>query len=302
MLVDPSTDLPSLVHGERVATAFDDPLALDVLSRCDVVTVELESVPVEVLEKLQAATLVAPPSRAVAVSQDRLVEKDHFTAIGIPTVPYVDCASAPAVADRDVIVKARRGGYDGRGQVVVSAGERIARTDAIVEDRIWFDREVSIIAARSRDGAVACYPLVENVHSEGILCRTVAPAPETTSELQALAERYVTALAESLDYVGVLALELFQVGDVLLANEMAPRVHNTGHWTIEGAATSQFTQHLLAITGQGLGPVSPISHCTMTNFIGELPDPMPEGPGVFVHLYGKAPRPGRKLGHVTVVG
>jgi 5-(carboxyamino)imidazole ribonucleotide synthase len=299
VLVDPSTDLPALSHGERVATAFDDPLAIDVLSRCDVVTVELESVPVDVLEKLQPTTFVAPSPRAVAVSQDRLVEKDHFTAIGIPTVRYVDIASAPPIAEREVIVKSRRGGYDGRGQVVVPAGGSIEGDDAIVEDRIGFDREVSIVAARSRDGAVACYPLVENTHSAGILGRTIAPAPNTTGDLEARAERYVAALAESLDYVGVLALELFQVDGELLANEMAPRVHNTGHWTIEGAATSQFVQHLLAITGQALGPVAPIIPCTMTNLIGELPEPLPAG---HVHLYGKAPRPGRKLGHVTTLG
>ena len=302
VLIDPSTDLPRLAHGERVATAFDDPLAIDVLRRCDVVTVELESVPVEVLEKLQTTTKVAPPPRAVAVSQDRLLEKDQFTAIGIPTVPYVDIASAPAVADRDVIVKARRGGYDGRGQEVVHAGSRIAGIGAIVEDRISFDRELSIVAARSWDGAVACYPLVENLHSAGILRRTTVPAPATSPELQAAAERYVTTLAESLDYVGVLALELFQVGNELLANEMAPRVHNTGHWTIEAAVTSQFSQHLLAITGERLGATDALGSAVMTNLIGELPEPLPDGPGVFVHLYGKEPRPGRKLGHVTIVG
>ncbi len=149
---------------------------------------------------------------------------------------------------------------------------------------------------------MACYPLVENHHSEGILRTTIAPAPNVDPSLQALAERHVTALAQSLDYVGVLALELFQVGDDLLANEMAPRVHNSGHWTIEGAATSQFTQHLLAITGQPLGPCDPVGTTTMVNLIGVLPDPMPSGPGVFVHLYGKEPRPGRKLGHVTTLG
>ncbi len=301
VLVDPSRGLPALRHGERVATAFDDPLTCEVLGRCDVVTVELEGVPVDVLERLQNETTVSPPPRAVAVSQDRLVEKTHFTALGIPTAPYVSVEHAPATADREVIVKSRRGGYDGRGQVVVPAGGAIAGEEAVVEERVAFDREVSIVAARSRDGRMACYPLVENTHAEGILRTTTAPAPDVTAALQGLAERHVTALAESLEYVGVLALELFQVGDELLANEMAPRVHNTGHWTIEGAATSQFTQHLLAITGQPLGPSGPFGPAVMTNLIGELPDPLPSGPGVFVHLYGKAPRPGRKLGHVTVL-
>ena len=166
----------------------------------------------------------------------------------------------PRRALTDVIVKSRRGGYDGRGQIRVPEGGDVAAAvralggSAIVEEQIAFDRELSIVAARAVDGAMACYPLVENHHSEGILRTTIAPAPNVDPSLQALAERHVTVLAQSLDYVGVLALELFQVGDDLLANEMAPRVHNSGHWTIEGAATSQFTQHLLAITGQPLGP------------------------------------------------
>ena len=299
VLIDPATDLPALDHGERVATAFDDPLAFQVLSCCDVVTVELESVPVAVLDRLPAVTQVAPPAKAVAVSQDRLVEKRHFTSIGIPTAPFVDIAEAARIADHPVVVKSRRGGYDGRGQLMVVPGGAISGDDAIVEDRIEFDRELSIVAARSWEGAIACYPLVENRHAEGILRVTTAPAPDTPPALQALADDYVARLAESLDYVGVLALELFQVGDALLANEMAPRVHNTGHWTIEGAATSQFTQHLLAITGQPLGSCAVLAPATMTNLIGDLPDPLPSGDRTFVHLYGKEPRPGRKLGHVT---
>ena len=179
-------------------------------------------------------------------------------------------------------------------------GGEISGSDAIVEDRIEFDRELSIVAARDRSGRVVAYPLVENRHADGILRVTTAPAPDTPAALQALADQYVTRLAESLDYVGVLALELFQVGDALLANEMAPRVHNTGHWTIEGAATSQFTQHLLAITGASLGPVAPITPCVMIE-----PDRRAARPAslrAHLHLYGKAPRPGRKLGHVTRLG
>ena len=299
VLIDPATDLPPLDHGERVATAFDDPLAFEVLSCCDVVTVELESVPIDVLDRLAEFTRVAPPARAVAVSQDRLVEKRHFTSIGIPTAPFVDVAEAARIADHPVVVKSRRGGYDGRGQVLVGAGGAISGDNAIVEDRIEFDRELSIVAARDRHGNVVSYPLVENRHAGGILRVTTAPAPDTPSALQELADDYVARLAESLDYVGVLALELFQVGNELLANEMAPRVHNTGHWTIEGAETSQFTQHLLAILGVPLGSPSQLAPATMTNLIGELPDPLPSEPNVFVHLYGKEARPGRKLGHVT---
>ena len=306
-LVDPGADAP-LAHGERVVTAFDDPLAISVLSSCDAVTVELEGVPVDVLERLAGVTAVRPPPGAVAVSQDRLAEKDHFTAVSIPTAPYMDSKQAPRHASAEVIVKSRRGGYDGRGQVRVAEGGDVGAAiraldrPAIVEELVRFDRELSIVAARAMDGAIAFYPLVENHHSEGILRTTIAPAPKVDPSLQALAERHISVLAESLDYVGVLALELFQVGDHLLANEMAPRVHNSGHWTIEGAATSQFTQHLLAITGQPLGRCDLIGTATMVNLIGELPEPMPAGPGVFVHLYGKAPRPGRKLGHITTLG
>ena len=192
-------------------------------------------------------------------------------------------------------MKSRRGGYDGRGQVVVPPGGEISGSDAIVEDRVEFDRELSIVAG-ARSGRTG-----RRVSARGEPARRGHPArhhragADTSAALQAVADQYVTRLAESLDYVGVLALELFQVGDALLANEMAPWVHNTGHWTIEGAATSQFTQHLLDDHGSIAGPGCGRLRRVMTNLIGELPDPLPAG---HLHLYGKAPRPGRKLGHV----
>ena len=165
-----------------------------------------------------------------------------------------------------------------------------------------FDRELSIVAARGRDGAVASYPLVENEHRDGILRLTRAPAPDLTPELEARAEGHVQALMDELAYVGVLAVELFQVGEGLIGNEMAPRVHNTGHWTIEGAETSQFEQHLRAVTGLPLGRPTPVGTSAMVNLIGAEPDPASVAavPHAHLHTYGKAPRSGRKLGHITI--
>jgi 5-(carboxyamino)imidazole ribonucleotide synthase len=187
---------------------------------------------------------------------------------------------------------------------LTGAFEALGAVPLIAEQLVEFERELSIVAVRGRDGGVACYPLVENHHRDGILRVTHAPAPGLTPELQALGESHARLLLDRLDYVGVLALELFQVGDGLLANEMAPRVHNSGHWTIEGAETSQFENHLRAVCGLPLGSTELRTPSTMVNLIGGAP-PLAELAaieGAHVHLYGKAPRPGRKIGHVTVTG
>jgi len=206
-------------------------------------------------------------------------------------------------------VKRRFGGFDGRGQVVLAAGEPVDRAldgvlDApcISEEVVPFERELSIVAARAVDGTVACYPVVENRHADGILRTTVAPAPGLTAGMQTEAEGIATAVLARLGYVGVLAVELFAVDGGLVANEVAPRVHNSGHWTIEGAETSQFEQHLRAIAGLPLGSTAARGAVAMVNLIGSLPDvrAVLAVPGAHVHLYGKAPRPARKLGHVTV--
>jgi 5-(carboxyamino)imidazole ribonucleotide synthase len=204
------------------------------------------------------------------------------------------------------IVKRRSGGYDGRGQVALADGaDPIGVLDGpcISEAVVAFDRELSIVAARGADGAVACYPLVENHHHDGILRTTIAPAPDLAGGTQAAAESMVTALLAQFGYVGVAAIELFDVGGALLANEVAPRVHNSGHWTIEGAVTSQFEQHLRAVCGLPLGPPDARGHAVMVNLIGALPDvdAVLAVPGAHLHVYGKAPRPNRKIGHVTVV-
>jgi 5-(carboxyamino)imidazole ribonucleotide synthase len=274
------------------------------LAVCDVVTVELEAVDVAGLDSLASCVPVRPGPLAVAVAQDRMGEKQHFESAGIPTAAWGASARLPA------IVKTRRGGYDGRGQWrVTTEAERDASIvegggpDAVVvESVVPFDRELSVIAVRGLGGDVRTWPLVQNDHRDGILRVTRAPAPGLTPALQAEADRLVAALADDLDYVGVLAVELFEVGGHLLANEMACRVHNSGHWTIEAAESSQFENHLRAICGLPLGSTAPTALAAMVNLIGTEPPvaSLLGIPGCHVHRYGKAPRPGRKLGHVTV--
>ena len=209
------------------------------------------------------------------------------------------------------MLKTRRLGYDGKGQRIVgqksdtqSAWEELQGHALILESFVPFDREVSLLAVRGRDGSTAFYPLVENYHHEGILRRSIAPAPATPPALQAQAEDYGKRVLEALEYVGVLAIEFFQQGDRLLANEMAPRVHNSGHWTTEGAETSQFENHLRAVLGLPLGATAPRGHAVMCNLIGKIPDlaAVLASPSAHLHLYAKEPRPGRKLGHITLRG
>lgn len=276
--------------------------AARLVGECDVATVELEHVPAAALAELAAGVPLHPGVRAITVAQDRLAEKQLCRSLGIPTAPFDDEVPPEAAA----IVKTRLGGYDGRGQIrVANAAERAAALDElplpIVEGVLAFDRELSIVAARSVAGAVAAYPLVQNHHVDGILHQTIAPAPGSPPFERAV--DIVSRLLEELAYIGVLAVELFEVGDELVVNEMAPRVHNSGHWTIEGAVTSQFEQHVRAVCGLPLGDPSPRGQAVMTNLIGSVPplDALLAEPGAHVHLYGKAPRPGRKLGHVTRV-
>jgi 5-(carboxyamino)imidazole ribonucleotide synthase len=208
------------------------------------------------------------------------------------------------------VLKTRRLGYDGKGQAVLRNAElaedawrAVGEVPSILEAFVPFDRELSIVAVRSADGELRCYPLVENHHRDGILRVSYAPAPALTDELQAAAEGHACAVGDRLGYVGVFAIELFQAGGTLLGNEMAPRVHNSGHWTIEGAETSQFENHLRAICGLPLGDVGVRENVAMVNVIGEEPDAAAilAIPGAHLHSYGKQPRPGRKLGHITLV-
>lgn len=313
---DPASDAPAGQIAEHVAGRYNDFEALERFARgVDAVTYEFENVPVEAARFLDERVRVYPPPAALSVSQDRLTEKNAFKAQGIPTAPFeaVDTWEGLLAAIERMglptVLKTRRMGYDGKGQVVLrsmedakGALETLGRQPLILEGFVPFSRELSIISVRDREGKTAFYPLVENHHHEGILRLSLAPAPNLSSELQAEAEGYASRMLEALQYVGVLAIELFQVEGKLLANEMAPRVHNSGHWTIEGAETSQFENHLRAIAGLPLGSTAPVGYSAMINIIGEVPDPAKvlAVPGAHLHLYGKAPRQGRKLGHVTL--
>jgi 5-(carboxyamino)imidazole ribonucleotide synthase len=289
--LDPSPDACAREVGELVVGAYGDPDALDrFVDGADVVTYEFENVPVEAAVRVGAV----PGAAALERGQDRLREKELFHSLGIPTARFgsLEETGLPAV------VKSRRLGYDGKGQRLVDAPETVG-DDEIAEELVQFDRELSIVGVRGRDGETRFWPVGENVHTDGILRVTRVPAANAP---QAQAETICTALMDELDYVGVLAVELFDVGGRLLANELAPRVHNTAHWTIDGAATSQFENHLRAILGLPLGSTAG-ARCVMVNLIGSVP-PIGELlalPDARVHLYGKAPRPGRKVGHVTLL-
>jgi 5-(carboxyamino)imidazole ribonucleotide synthase len=313
-VLDPAADACAGAVAELIVGAYDSADGLDRLAKSsDVVTFEFESVPASSAERLAGHVAVQPPPRALEVAQDRLHEKQLFGELGIETAPFRAIGSQAELEAGPFpgVLKTRRLGYDGKGQRVLLGGGEAAGAFAaleevplILEGLVEFDRELSIVAVRAADGGVACYPLVENHHREGILRITHAPAAGTGAALQDLAERYARLVLERLEYVGVLALELFQVGDRLLANEMAPRVHNSGHWSIEGAETSQFENHLRAVCGLPLGSTALRFPCTMVNLIGAAPATAELAAVArgHVHLYGKAPRPGRKVGHVTITG
>jgi 5-(carboxyamino)imidazole ribonucleotide synthase len=288
--LDPSPDAPAAEVGELLVGEYDDLELLDRLADgTAVVTYEFENVPVAAAERVGAI----PAAAALEASQDRLVEKQLFRRLGIST-PKLD----DEVDSFPAILKTRRLGYDGKGQRLVETRPETV-PGHVLEERVTFDRELSLLAVRARDGDTRFWPLVENVHEGGILRTSRAPAVDAP---QAEAEEYAARLLDALDYVGVLALELFDVDGSLLANEFAPRVHNTGHWTIEGAATSQFENHLRAVLGLPLGSTAS-RPSVMVNLIGAAPssDDVLRIPGAHLHLYGKEPRPGRKLGHITLV-
>jgi 5-(carboxyamino)imidazole ribonucleotide synthase len=291
--LDPAPDAPAGEVGELLVGDYDDPTLLDRLGDgAAAVTYEFENVPVEAARRVDAV----PGVRALELGQDRLLEKELFRRLGIPTARF----GALSDTGLPALVKARRLGYDGKGQRLVETSEPVENGE-LAEELVAFDRELSILAVRGQDGDTVFYPLADNVHREGILRVSRVPAAGAP---QAAAEEIAARLLDELGYVGVLAVELFEVGGRLLANEFAPRVHNTGHWTIDGAATSQFENHLRAILGLPLGSTEPFAPCTMVNLVGDVPplERLLALPGARVHLYGKEPRPGRKVGHVTLVG
>jgi len=315
--LDPSPDATAAAVGELVVGDLGDPAAIARTARgASVVTYEWEGVPAPAAREAATTHTVRPDPRALEVAQDRLTEKQTLERLGIAVAPFAaidgpdDIADAITTMGSPLLLKTRRGGYDGKGQQLVhdeadsrDAWDALGAVPLIAEAVIDFDRELSVLAARAADGSIASYPLVQNEHDGGILRISRAPARALDLPLQAAGERIAQALLEELDYVGLLTIELFEHQGVLIANEIAPRVHNSGHWTIEGAATSQFEQHLRAVLDLPLGSTDTLGHSGMVNCIGALPDAAAvlAVPGAHLHAYGKAPRPGRKVGHVTVV-
>jgi 5-(carboxyamino)imidazole ribonucleotide synthase len=313
--LDPNADAPGTRVAPIVLGAFDDARKLRRLATdVDLLTYEFENIPVTALRAIAQARPCHPPVEALRVSQDRLYEKELFGRLGIPTPAYrtvdssTDLEAGVAALGLPCVLKTRRLGYDGRGQHylrrrsdIEPAWEALGGVPLLLEGFVDFEREVSIVGARSTKGETRAYPLAENEHRAGILRVTRAPAG--TARLHRTAEAYLRRVLDHFGYAGALTIEFFVERGRLVANEMAPRVHNSGHWTIEGAATSQFENHLRAILGLPLGDTQAHGHAAMVNYIGRLPDRsrILALTGTHHHDYGKAPRPGRKLGHATVV-
>lgn len=317
VVVDPAADAPAASVADHIVGGYDDAAALDRLAwTVDVATYEFENVPVAAVRRVAERVAVFPPETALEAAQDRLTEKELFESLDIPTAPFVPVGTEAELHEAlgtiapPAVLKTRRLGYDGKGQARLgdvreapAAWAQVAAVPSVLERWVSFDRELSVIAVRGKNGATVVYPAVENVHRDGVLRVSLAPAPRVDPAVQRLAEEYAVRVLDALDYVGVLTIELFDVGGSLLANELAPRVHNSGHWTIEGAETSQFENHLRAILGLPLGDPAPRGYCAMVNLIGAAPPlaAVLEAPGIHLHLYGKSPRAGRKVGHMTAV-
>jgi len=315
LFLDPADEPPAAALAPVLRSDFTDVDSLAALAgRCEVVTIDWENVSVAALRTLGRDTRVSPPPAAIAAAQDRVSEKRLFEKLGIDTTRWRAVGSRRQLAQavRDIglpgILKTRRMGYDGKGQAVVRSAADLERAWAqlgqaplLYEELVPFDLEVSVIGVRGRSGDCRVYPLNQNLHAGGILRLT--RAPYGNARLSRLAARHVRAVMEHFRYVGVLTIEFFVRKGRLVANEMAPRVHNSGHWTIEGAVTSQFENHLRAILGLPLGDTRAVGHSAMINVIGTMPgrSQLLGHEGVHLHDYGKTPRAGRKLGHLTIV-
>jgi 5-(carboxyamino)imidazole ribonucleotide synthase len=315
-VLEPAAECPAAAAAYHLRGEYEDFQSL--YSFCqglDAITFEFENVPVASARWLAERIPVYPTPDALEMGQDRLSEKTFFQKLGVPVPTFAavnsreDLDTAMARIGLPAVLKTTRFGYDGKGQTVLrsaadveSAWTTLGGRPLVLEGFVPFQRELSILAVRSREGELAFYPLVENVHRAGILRVSTGPASGVTPKVQAKAERIAAKALEELGYVGVLAVELFQVGDELLVNEMAPRVHNSGHWTIEGAETSQFENHVRAVAGLPLGSTAAVGRSVMINLIGGWPEPVSvlAIPGAHLHLYGKQPRPNRKVGHITV--
>jgi len=310
---DPNPESCAAQLGVFICAEYDDYKKLDYfVSQVDVVSIESENIPVETLKYLQEHVDVHPGPDAVLTSQDRLLEKTFFKRLKIPTPEYYAIDSADQLEevahqhDGKLIVKTRRFGYDGKGQAILTKPGQaneiwhdLGAQSLIAEQCMDFTREASLISVRSQQGNVQYYPLTQNLHRNGILIKSHSILDDS---LQSVAEDYAERVLSELNYVGVLGFEFFVCNETLVANEIAPRVHNSGHWTIEGAATSQFENHLRAILDLPLGSTNALSECTMYNLIGTMPDSriIMNLKNARLHDYGKSPRANRKLGHITL--
>ncbi len=313
MFLCPDSHACAAPYGEHLCAPYEDKRAQEHLVKwADVVTYEFENIPLSLVESLQRQIPLHPASSILSVVRDRLPEKLLFHTLGIPTVNFapVDSLEKLINAMEDIgfpaVLKNRTQGYDGKGQALLrkeidlsAAWEEVGKAPCIVESMVEFRRELSIIAARNQNGDMVFYPVSENHHRDGILRLSISREDDP---MQVRAKAKIISIMDNLDYVGVMALELFQVGDQLLANEVAPRVHNSGHWTIEAAETSQFENHLRAICGLPLGETSSAQTSAMVNLIGRLPveAEIRNIPGASLHFYDKSVKTGRKVGHVTL--
>jgi 5-(carboxyamino)imidazole ribonucleotide synthase len=315
MFLDRTEQTPAAPLGDSVVGDFDDPESLaELVAQSDILTFEFENVPAPALDTLPDHPPLWPPASALYYAQDRLHEKTLFAELDIATAPsqpvedLEGLRSAVANLGLPAVLKTRRLGYDGKGQMVLRANADVERAweslggmELLLEKLIPFEFEVSLVGVRSTRGETAFYPLTRNHHEGGILRHSVAPYEN--AELASYARGALDRIMQRLTYVGVLTVEFFVYEGRLLANEMAPRVHNSGHWTIEGAVTSQFENHLRAIAGLPLGNTAVTGHSAMVNFLGRMPDraAVLSLPNCHLHDYGKSARPGRKLGHATAV-
>ncbi|WP_066802286.1 5-(carboxyamino)imidazole ribonucleotide synthase [Moraxella oblonga] len=315
VFLEDAPDCPARLLGKVYSSEQFD----DFMRACDVYTLEFENTPLSSAQMLEQQSTLYPPSHALFIAQDRLNEKRLFNELGITTVPFLavhsfaDLKTACDNLGLPLVLKTSRGGYDGKGQFVIKSesdidtawrelGKACKVAPLIAEGFIKFSREVSIIAVRSQQGEIRYYPLVENTHHNGILAKTVAPAPNVET-LTTQAQENVKKLLEHLNYVGVLTLELFVTDTGLIANEIAPRVHNSGHFSIEGSVCSQFENHMRAVVGLPLGDTSMVKPSVMLNIIGNYPNlsQILAIEGVHYHGYDKSEREGRKIGHITIM-
>lgn len=312
---DPAVSSPAFPLGSAVSAEYDSTALSHFAEAVDVLTYEFENVPAGLLLELENKIPIYPSPRALLTTRDRTLEKTLLNKLGIRTAPWRECEDINTLTAAleefggQGILKTCTEGYDGKGQLRIKGSPddkenalSLLSKRCILEGLVPFEREVSLVAVRGKDGAIRFYPLAENVHKEGILRTT--RAPYNSPALQEQAERAMKLVLEEFEYVGVMAIEFFVVDGSLVANEIAPRVHNTGHWSIEGAVTSQFENHIRAVAGLPLGSTECHRSAGMINLIGEAPDltKILGFEGAHLHLYGKAERPRRKIGHITVLG